>query len=71
VGSQNQDYRGMFLDGEVAFVTSGWEVVWGLMDFVWILGTCDWVTDIEGIERHLSTYSEWQRYIGRMATILM
>jgi hypothetical protein len=71
VGSQNQDYRGMFLDGEVTFVTAGWEVVWGLMDFVWILGMCDWVTDVEGIERHLSTYSEFQRYIGRMATILM
>lgn len=71
VGSQNQDYRGMFLDGEVAFVTSGWESVWGLLDFVLILGMSDWVDDVEGVERHLGRYSWWQRHIGRIATILM
>jgi hypothetical protein len=71
VGSQNQDYRGMFLDGEVSFITSGWESVWGLVDFVWILGMCDWVDDMEGVERNLGRYGWFDRRIGRIATVLM
>ena len=66
VGSQNQDYRGMFMDGEVGFVVSGTEALAALLDFVFIVASATWVDDIEALNEVLPPFTEFQRRVGRM-----
>ena len=45
VGSHNMDYRGMMMDGEVLYVTSGRGIMVGFRDLLTILGISTWVDD--------------------------
>ena len=65
VGSANQDYRSMLMDGEVAFVVSGYEALTALLDMLFLAGTATWIDDIETLNRLLPPYSEFERRIGR------
>jgi hypothetical protein len=65
VGSQNMDYRGMMMDGEVLYVTSGLGVFPAFPDFLTILGSCTWVDDLQALHDRIPEYSEWQRQVGR------
>jgi hypothetical protein len=42
IGSQNQDRRGMLLDGEVLLAVSGYDCLVGLTDFLLMLGSSSW-----------------------------
>lgn len=44
MGSQNQNYRSMVIDGEVAFVVSGWPSVIPYLDFISLVGQSRWPT---------------------------
>jgi hypothetical protein len=65
VGSHNMDYRGMMMDGEVLYVTSGGGVLPGVRDLFLIAGVCTWVETLEELEALVPAYSEWQRRVGR------
>jgi hypothetical protein len=71
VGSQNMDYRGFYLDGEVTYVATHWTAMNGFMDFVFMLGLCDWVDDLEGVAQHIGSYGWLQRHLSRWATPMM
>lgn len=49
VGSHNQNYRSMALDGEVAFLVAGASINAGLIDLVAITGQCTWVATLDEI----------------------
>lgn len=66
VGSQNQDYRGMFMDGEVAVVFTGATTLVPLIDLVFMVGTVTWVEDDATLNRLLPPVSELQRRIARL-----
>jgi len=67
MGSQNQDYRGMFMDGEVDLLFSGPETLVPLLDLVFIEGTSTWITTQESLDRLLPPpHSEWRRRVGRV-----
>jgi hypothetical protein len=67
MGSQNQDYRGMFMDGEVDLLFSGPETLVPLLDLIFIEGTSTWVTSQESLDRLLPPpSSEWRRRVGRI-----
>lgn len=65
VGSQNMDYRGMLMDGEVLYLTARGGVIPGLIDLFLLTGSCTWVDDLPALEALLPAYPEWQRWVGR------
>ena len=67
MGSQNQDYRGMFMDGEVGVLFTGAESVVPLMDLVFMVGTVTWVDDQATLDRLLPPVGELRRRIARIA----
>lgn len=66
VGSQNQDYRGMFMDGEIGVLFSGAESLVPLVDLAFLEGTATWVDDQETLDRLLPPVSELMRRIARV-----
>ncbi len=71
VGSQNQDYRGMFMDGEVGVVVAGRRSLIALIDFMFLFGSATWVDDLESLEELLPRHSEFRRRIGRMVKVAL
>jgi hypothetical protein len=71
MGSQNQNYRSMITDGEVAFVTSHWPAVIPYMDLVAIVCQSRWFEDPEDLAELLPEYSEWKRRLGRWIKIAL
>lgn len=66
VGSQNQDYRGMFMDGEVAVVFTGATSLVPLVDLVFMVGIVTWIEDQATLDRLLPPVTELQRRIARV-----
>ena len=66
VGSQNQDYRGMFMDGEVGVVFTGAESLVPLIDLVFMVGTVTWVDNQAALDRLIPPVGELQRRIARV-----
>jgi hypothetical protein len=65
VGSPNQDYRSMFLDGEAAVLMSGWSTVLSLIDFGLIINLSVWVDDLALLDALLPPPSAFQRRLAR------
>jgi hypothetical protein len=71
VGSHNEDYRGVMLDGEALFVVSGFGSLYGLIDFAATMGLCDWMDSVDQLNKVLPAPSEWQRRLARMIKIAL
>jgi hypothetical protein len=71
VGSHNQNYRSLILDGEVAFVISGGASIHGLADFVMLAGLSEWVDTMEEMEALFPRYEGMQRKLGRWMRIVV
>jgi hypothetical protein len=67
VGSANQDYRSMFMDGEASVLLSGWSGVVGLIDFGLIVNLSVWVDDLALLDDLLPPPTALQRAIARQA----
>jgi len=65
VGSQNQDYRGMFMDGEVDVLLTGHESLVPMVDLVFMVGTVTWIDDQATLDRLLPPVGELLRRISR------
>ena len=66
MGSQNQDYRGMFMDGEVDLLFSGAETLVPLVDLIFLEGTATWLTTQESLDRVLPPPGEYKRRLARV-----
>ena len=66
VGSQNQDYRGIFMDGEVAVVFTGATSLVPLVDLVFMVGTVTWIDEQATLDRMLPPVGELRRRIARV-----
>ena len=66
VGSQNQDYRGMFMDGEVGVLIAGHEALAVLVDLVFLEGTVTWLEDRATVDRLLGRPGEMERRLTRI-----
>ncbi len=70
VGSSNQDYRSMLMDGEVALVISGKASIHGLLDALMLAGAAVWLDDVAVLNEYLPRYEgfEWKssRWIKNM-----
>lgn len=67
LGSQNQDPRGMFMDGEVGVLLTGPESLMPLIDIVFMAGTVTWVDDQATLDRLIPPVGELRRRIARIA----
>jgi hypothetical protein len=67
VGSQNQDYRGMFMDGEVGVLFTGSASLVPLLDLAFLEGTTTWVEDQQTLDRLLPPVGELKRRFARIA----
>jgi len=50
VGSVNMDYRSMCMDGEAMVTLTGWQSLYGFLDFMLLPGLCEWVDSPEAID---------------------
>jgi len=66
IGSANEDYRSMFMDGEASMLLSGWSGVVGLIDFSLIMNLSVWVDDLEMLDALLPPPTRLQRRISRI-----
>lgn len=67
VGSQNQDYRGMFMDGEVAVLFSGFQSLVPLLDLTFVEGTATLVENQATLDRLIPPVGELKRRFARVA----
>ena len=65
VGSHNQDYRSMIMDGEVLFIVGRTWAMVAYLDFVSLLGQTTWVDDIQQLEQLLPRQSGFWRWLGK------
>jgi hypothetical protein len=65
IGSQNQDYRGTIMDGEVAAVISGYYSLIGVIDLFFMSARTTWVDNLEELDELLPPESGWRRWLGR------
>ncbi len=65
LGSQNQDYRGTIMDGEVAAVVSGYYSLVALVDLFFMSAMTTWVDNVDELDELLPPESGWRRWLGR------
>lgn len=71
VGSANQDYRSMFMDGEASVLISGWSSVTSLVDFGLLVNLSVWVDDLGLLDELLPAPSGFQRGAARWLRPMM
>jgi hypothetical protein len=64
VGSQNEDYRGMIMDGETLFVTGHTWAMLAYLDFVMIMGQTTWIDDVKQLEALLPKQTHFWQWVG-------
>ena len=69
VGSHNQNNRSFALDGEVSFTIGGWSSLFGVPDFLILVGLCYWIEVVEHLERLFPGYEGMQRRISHWLRI--
>src|SRR5512135_2871126 len=65
VGSANQDYRSMAMDGEAAVLVPNWTALYAVSDFVLLTGLVTWVDDQAALDRDLPPPSPFYRWLSR------
>ena len=65
VGSSNQDYRSMLMDGEVMLAVTGAPALQGLLDILFLSGASTWVDDLDALEELLPGYGSFKFIISR------
>jgi phosphatidylserine/phosphatidylglycerophosphate/cardiolipin synthase-like enzyme len=71
VGSPNQDYRSLMLDGEAMVIVSGTPALVGFFDFVVIAGQCRWVETVLELQELLPEPSNVKRLLARWIKTLL
>ena len=65
VGSFNQNYRSMLMDGEVLFLVSDHDALMAFLDFVSMIYLVTWVESVEELEEVLPSAEGFKRWISR------
>jgi phosphatidylserine/phosphatidylglycerophosphate/cardiolipin synthase-like enzyme len=71
VGTQNEDPRGMLLDGEAVFVMSGMTAAGGLVDLYSLMARSTWIETEDELNQLIPPYKTWQRRLGRFARLVL
>jgi hypothetical protein len=65
VGSQNQDYRGKIMDGEVLYIVSGVGGSLAMLDMMNLLLVTTWVEDLESLDSIMPPFKGYRQRISR------
>jgi hypothetical protein len=65
VGSMNQNYRSMIMDGEVLYVVSELDAMISFMDFAAMMYMVTWVDSVEELEELLPTTEGFMQWVSR------
>jgi hypothetical protein len=71
IGSTNQDYRSMYMDGEASVLLSGWSGVVSLVDFGLIMTLSVWIDDLDMLDALIPPPTDFQRGTSRHFRPLM
>jgi hypothetical protein len=71
VGSPNNDYRSMAMDGEGAVLVSGWTSLYALPDFVLLTGLCSWPETGIDLDRRLPPVAGLRALLARIAAMAL
>lgn len=66
LGTQNQDPRGLMLDGEATLVVSGAPAAAGLVDLYYLMARSRWVSTQQELDELLPPPGRFMRWIGRL-----
>ncbi|MEO7361203.1 MAG: hypothetical protein ABI120_12800, partial [Gemmatimonadaceae bacterium] len=64
-GTQNEDVRGMMLDGEAQIVISGEQAAAALPDFYLLMARTTWISKQKELDAFFPHYSAFMRWIAR------
>jgi len=65
VGSQNQDYRGKIMDGEVLYIVSGLSGSLAYLDMINLILITTWVDDLESLDAVMPPFKGYRQRISR------
>jgi hypothetical protein len=71
LGSHNQNNRSLMLDGESAVVVAGWSSLFGLPDFLVIVGLSEWIDDLDRLEELFPRYTGLRRRISHWLRVVV
>ncbi|HWA59094.1 MAG TPA: hypothetical protein VG692_17710 [Gemmatimonadales bacterium] len=71
VGSPNNDYRSMAMDGEGAVLVSGWTSLYAIPDFVLLSGLCSWPDTVPALDRRLPPVTGLRALLARVAAMAL
>lgn len=71
VGSHNQDYRSMIMDGETLLVIGHTWAMIAYLDFVSLIGQITWVKDVQELEKLLPRHRGFWKWLGRYLKIAL
>ncbi len=71
IGSANQDYRSMLLDGEASMLLSGWSGIVALIDFSLITALSVWIDDLETLDALLPAPNGFRRGVARRLRFIL
>lgn len=66
LGTQNQDPRGMMLDGEATLAVSGYHAAHGLADLYFLMARSFWIETTPELERYVPAPSALMRRLARL-----
>lgn len=65
VGSVNQAYRSVFMDGEAVYLATGLDAFYGIFDFVYLITSAVWMDSLEELEAYLPSQSDFKWQLAR------
>lgn len=71
IGSANMDYRSMVMDGEVMLTVTRWNVLSGVLDFLFLDGLCEWVETQEALDTLLPPVGGLMGGLSRFGKLAM
>jgi phosphatidylserine/phosphatidylglycerophosphate/cardiolipin synthase-like enzyme len=65
VGSANENYRSMLLDGEAMVLVSGWTSLYAVPDLILLTGIATWIDEKAELDRRLPPVGGIAGALGR------
>jgi hypothetical protein len=65
IGSANENYRSMLMDGEAVVLISGWTSLYAVPDLILLTGIATWIDDQAELDRRLPPRGGLTRTLAR------
>lgn len=69
IGSANENYRSMLMDGEATVLVSGWTSLYAVPDLILLTGLATWIDEQAELDRRLPRPGRFTRALGRVGRL--